>query len=57
MTDQPAAREVRQVLVHPAVWPQLELFLACRGITLTRQQISDDEVPTYVMSTAEAVQS
>jgi hypothetical protein len=53
MNEPPAPGEVRQLLVHPAVWPQLEFFLACCGLTLTPQQISEDGPPTYVMSTTE----
>lgn len=51
MTDRPAPDEVRQLLVHPAVWPYLELWLMAHGITVSPQQISDDGPPTYVMST------
>lgn len=42
--------EVRQLLVHPAVWPHLEAWLAVRNITLSRQQFSEDDLPTYVMT-------
>jgi hypothetical protein len=44
------ADEVRQLLVHPAVWPHLEQWLAARNITLSRQQFSEDDLPTYVMT-------
>ncbi|MGW8679591.1 hypothetical protein ACWGNN_00730 [Streptomyces sp. NPDC055817] len=50
MTTQPAAGEVRQLLVHPAVWPHLESWLASRNITVSPMRISDDDVPTFVMS-------
>jgi len=49
MTEQPTD-EVRQLLVHPAVWPYLEAWLAARSITLSRQQFSEDDLPTYVMT-------
>jgi hypothetical protein len=42
--------EVRQLLVHPAVWPHLEQWLAMRNITLSRQQFDEDDLPTYVMT-------
>jgi hypothetical protein len=42
--------EVRQLLVHPAVWPHLERWLAARNITLSRQQFDEDDLPTYVMT-------
>ncbi|MET9436940.1 hypothetical protein [Streptomyces sp. NPDC006551] len=40
--------DVRQVLVHPAVWPHLELWLATRGLVLGRVPVEDD-LPTYAM--------
>lgn len=51
--DQPARDEVRQLLVHPAVWPHLELWLACLGIELGRVPL-DDDVPTYAMTPTDA---
>lgn len=46
----PADDEVRQLLVHPVVWPHLTSWLAARGIDLSPQQFSDDDLPTYVMT-------
>lgn len=47
----PPADEVRQLLVHPAVWPHLQSWLAARGVALSPpQQFSDDDLPTYVMT-------
>lgn len=43
--------DVRQVLVHPVVWPHLELWLAGRGLVLARVPVEDD-LPTYAMTLA-----
>lgn len=48
MTEAP---DIRQVLVHPAVWPHLELWLATRGLVLGRVPVEDD-LPTYAMALA-----
>lgn len=50
MTTQPASDEVRQLLVHPSVWPHLELWLASHGVAVSAQQFPGDELPTYVMT-------
>lgn len=50
MTDQPAHYEVRQILVHPVVWPHLTQWLATRGIELSAHTFGDDDLPTYVMT-------
>jgi hypothetical protein len=47
-TKPPAPNEVRQVLVHPVVWPALEAWLAGRGIDLCPVPVEDD-LPTYCM--------
>lgn len=44
--------DVRQVLVHPVVWPHLELWLAGRGLVLARVPVEDD-LPTYAMTLAD----
>ncbi|MEU8756247.1 hypothetical protein AB0C88_37745 [Streptomyces chartreusis] len=44
------ADEVRQLLVHPAVWPHLTTWLAARGIDLAQTQFAADDLPTYVMT-------
>ncbi|HEY6115451.1 MAG TPA: hypothetical protein VI172_05785 [Candidatus Dormibacteraeota bacterium] len=49
MTDDPND-EVRQVVVHPAVWPRLEEWLAQRGITLALLSPAGDDLATYVMT-------
>ncbi|WP_030319658.1 hypothetical protein [Streptomyces flavochromogenes] len=46
------APDIRQVLVHPVVWPHLELWLASRGLVLGRVPVEDD-LPTYAMIPAE----
>lgn len=46
----PASDEVRQLLVHPVVWPHLTSWLEARKIELSRQQFGDDDLPTYVMT-------
>ncbi|MEU2075465.1 hypothetical protein [Streptomyces sp. NPDC013489] len=46
------APDIRQVLVHPVVWPHLELWLASRGLVLARVPVEDD-LPTYAMTPAE----
>ncbi|MFE5630626.1 hypothetical protein [Streptomyces sp. NPDC056543] len=47
-----SAPDIRQVLVHPVVWPKLELWLASRGLVLARVPVEDD-LPTYAMVVAE----
>ncbi|HEY9408462.1 MAG TPA: hypothetical protein VIP77_02680 [Jiangellaceae bacterium] len=44
------ADEVRQLLVHPVVWPHLTSWLYARQIELSRIQSSEDDLPTYVMT-------
>lgn len=50
MTDHTTDDEVRQLLVHPVVWPHLTSWLKARNIELSAQQFSDDDLPTYVMT-------
>lgn len=50
MAEPTANDEVRQLLVHPAVWPHLVSWLTARGIDLSPTQFSDDDLPTYVMT-------
>ena len=50
MTEHLHDDEVRQLLVHPAVWPHLTSWLKARRIELDRQQFSKDDLPTYVMT-------
>ncbi|MGC5534277.1 hypothetical protein [Streptomyces sp. SR-10] len=53
MTQPPAEGEVRQLLVHPAVWPGLESWLLQRGIEIADLGVpGDDDLPTYVMTPA-----
>lgn len=47
MTD---TDEVRQVVVHPAVWPHLEAWLTQRGISLALLTPAGDDLATYVMT-------
>lgn len=42
--------EVRQLLVHPVVWPDLMVWLKARSISVHRTTFSEDDLPTYVMS-------
>jgi hypothetical protein len=48
----PAEGEIRQVLVHPVVWPRLEAWLLGRGIELCNisSALDDDDLATYVMT-------
>ncbi|MFE7510137.1 hypothetical protein ACFU8I_02750 [Streptomyces sp. NPDC057540] len=46
------APDIRQVLVHAAVWPYLELWLASHGLVLGRVPVEDD-LPTYAMTPAD----
>jgi hypothetical protein len=46
----PTTDEVRQLLVHPVVWPHLTSWLKARQIELSRMQSSEDDLPTYVMT-------
>jgi hypothetical protein len=52
MNDRPDD-EVRQVLVHPAVWPHLEAWLAGRGIELSLMAPAGEDLATYVMTPTE----
>jgi len=49
VTDIPATDRVRQLLVHPTVWPHLALWLKNRGIELSAQQVDGGDQSTYVM--------
>lgn len=53
MTATPAAEphdEVRQIVVHPAVWEPLEKWLGAHGLVLALMPNTDpDDLPTYVM--------
>lgn len=49
MADRPDD-EVRQVVVHPAVWPHLEAWLAGRGIELALMTPAGEDLATYVMT-------
>jgi hypothetical protein len=46
MTDQRTDDEVRQLLVHPVVWPHLTAWLTARGIALSQQQFTADDLPS-----------
>jgi len=51
--DEPVAEPdepVRQLLVHPAVWPALVQWLADRHIGVNPHRFADDDLPTYVMT-------
>jgi len=51
--DEPVAEPdepVRQLLVHPAVWPALVQWLADRQIDVSPHRFADDDLPTYVMT-------
>lgn len=41
---------IRQILVHPVVWPDLVGWLAARNIALERTQFDPDDIPTYTMA-------
>lgn len=43
--------EVRQVVVHPAVWDSLQAWLKARGILLVNidSVLGGEDIPTYVM--------
>ena len=51
MTEQPPAdNEVRQLLVHGAVWPHLVAWLDTRGIEVGLMPPIEGDLPTYVMT-------
>jgi hypothetical protein len=54
-TTPPADDEVRQLLVHPAVWPALTEWLRGRGIELGRLPMDEEDLPTYVMVPSDAL--
>lgn len=43
-------KEVRQLLVHPVVWPDLVAWLRARNISVHQMSFSGDDLPIYVMS-------
>ena len=49
-TKPPADDAVRQLLVHPVVWPDLVEWLSGRGIALGLMPPVEDDLPTYVMT-------
>lgn len=53
MPTAPASDEVRQVVVHSAVWPHLVAWLAGRGIGLGHLPLEGDDLPTYIMTLAD----
>lgn len=54
-TRPPADDEVRQLLVHPAVWPDLVQWLDRRGINVGLMNPGDEDLPTYVMAPSDAL--
>ena len=54
-TTPPADDEVRQLLVHPAIWPALTEWLHARGIQLGQLPMDDEDLPTYVMTPSDAL--
>jgi len=51
ITPTPADTEVRQLVVHPTVWPYLTAWLDARSIDVNLMTpASDDDLATYVMS-------
>ncbi|QQN79752.1 hypothetical protein [Streptomyces sp. XC 2026] len=55
MTTEPDREPIRQLLVHPAVWPHLTAWLEARRIVVARlpQGALEDDLPTYVMRPAD----
>lgn len=51
----PADDEVRQLLVHPAVWPDLVQWLDRRGINVGQMPTGDEDLPTYRMVPSDAL--
>lgn len=46
---------VRQLLVHPVVWPHLEAWLASRGLALACiGELTEGDLPTWIMRPADA---
>lgn len=50
MTEPTPTDEVRQVVVHPVVWPHLERWLRSHHLQLDLLPMDGDDLPTYVMS-------
>jgi hypothetical protein len=49
-TKPPADDAVRQLLVHPVIWPDLVEWLDRRGIDVGLMPPVEDDLPTYVMT-------
>lgn len=54
-TRPPADDEVRQLLVHPAVWPDLVQWLDRRSIDVGPMPPTEGDLPTYVMTPSDAL--
>lgn len=51
MTTKPPADDVvRQLLVHPVIWPDLVEWLDRRGIDVGLMPPAEDALPTYIMT-------
>nr|WSX48857.1 hypothetical protein OG409_07800 [Streptomyces sp. NBC_00974] len=50
MTDNAPEPEVRQVVVHPAIWPHLEAWLNQRNVSLALLFPAGEDLATYVMT-------
>jgi hypothetical protein len=56
MTAKPTVDDVvRQLLVHPVVWPDLVEWLGRRGIDVGLMPPGEDALPTYVMTPSDAL--
>lgn len=51
----PADDEIRQLLVHPAVWPDLVQWLDLCGIDVGLMPPVEGDLPTYVMTPSDAL--
>lgn len=54
-TTPPIDDEVRQLLVHPAIWSALTEWLHGCGIELGRLPMDEEDLPTYVMVPSDAL--
>lgn len=50
----PAAGDVRSLLVHPVLWPRVAAWVAAQGLILTRYPGEPDDLETWAITPSAA---